>query len=171
MRTREVREGMNVEVRHYATGDAQPFRGLVGTVLSASGSDTPYVDFGPSGKVFIQARWLVATDREPEPATPASQELDAFKRKVAEVAQRYGREHGLCEVVDDALKELGIEPRLKGKIRIVFEIPEEKFEPFVDQGDDVMERIVDYFTSIFEEGLYRERLEWFTEAGYVEGEK
>lgn len=170
MRTREVREGLTVKVRSYATGLAEPFRNHVGKVLSADGSSSPYVDFGPQGKTFIEARWLVATNEPFVAGAPESSELAQFKAKVAQVAQKYAREHGLCEVVDDALKELGIQPRPRGKIRIVFEISEEEFDAYVDQGDDVMEDIVSHFYEVFSAAVPRRRTEWLVSAVYTDEE-
>lgn len=35
-------------------------------------------------------------------------ELEAFKRKVVQVAEEYAKEHGWCSVIDEALDELGL---------------------------------------------------------------
>lgn len=40
-------------------------------------------------------------------------ELEAFKVKVVQVATDYAEEHNMCSVVDDALRDLGLEPKAK----------------------------------------------------------
>lgn len=47
-------------------------------------------------------------------------ELDAFKAKVVEVATRYAKAYEMCDVVDDALEELGLSRNRKR--RLVFTI-------------------------------------------------
>ena len=52
---------------------------------------------------------------------PVESELDAFKAKVVEVATRLAKEHGFCNVVDDALEEMGLSARNR-KRRLEFTI-------------------------------------------------
>jgi len=53
-----------------------------------------------------------------------SPELERFKAQVVEVAQRYAREHDLCEVVDEALKEMGLDKMNEfTKVKVLVHVP------------------------------------------------
>lgn len=55
-------------------------------------------------------------------------ELDAFKRKTAEVAAKYADRHGMCTAIDGALGELGLRRpettyRVTVDVRLTFDMP------------------------------------------------
>lgn len=52
---------------------------------------------------------MTALDLSPWAGTVDTPEVEAYKQKVKEVAQRYARDHNWCSVVNRALAELGID--------------------------------------------------------------
>ena len=68
---------------------------------------------------------------------PVESELDAFKAKVVEVATRLAKEHGFCNVVDDALEEMGL-PARNRKRRFEFTVTAD-----ITAGRDVDIRDID----------------------------
>lgn len=58
----------------------------------------------------------------PRTAAVVQREFDAFKETVREVAARYADEHDMCNVVDDALEELGLPPIASPKRKVIFEV-------------------------------------------------
>lgn len=63
----------------------------------------------PSDNSFTGAtpKYTIASLPATEPE-PDADELTAFKRRVVEVATRFAEKHALCDVIDDALEELGL---------------------------------------------------------------
>lgn len=83
----------------------------------------------------IQARFLEAVLQVPStPAVPLDQ-LSIPATKIIEVADMYGARHNMCEVLDNALAELGI-VRPKRKIRVMLEIDEKDFLNGTETGRD-----------------------------------
>lgn len=60
------------------------------------------------------------TEFEAPKTDDLQKEFEAFKQKVAEVATRYAKEHDWCDVVDEALEELGLE-RKKSRVKVTLE--------------------------------------------------
>ncbi len=68
----------------------------------------------------------------------ADRRLAEFKEKVVEVASGYAQEHGWCDVIDDALRELGLERKAKkysGTLTIVV-----SFEAELEPGKETPSR-------------------------------
>lgn len=86
----------------------------------------------------------VRIDGEPttKPASEDSdsEELKAFKEKVAKVAMKYARDNSWCDEVKRALKELGIEPA-SSKVRVVLELDFESFDGCTLDSDSSLNEI------------------------------
>lgn len=87
-------------------------------------------------------------------------EMNAFKRQVSAVATRYGHEHNLCSVLDEALDELGLEQTRNATytatavIRVTFEAtlrkgcdstPDNRWVQSSLRDDEIREAIRDNF--------------------------
>lgn len=73
----------------------------------------------------------------------AMRDLEVFKDEVARVAVEYAIEHDLCDVVNDALKKLGIDdraPKLMRRAEITFNIEVEV--PWFRRDDDLDDSVI-----------------------------
>lgn len=158
MRVREARQGRRVVVKGDAPGSLASVVGRHGAIFSASGRIVRVrLDDGPMRD--IDARWL---DLETEPPKPAeSEELIAYKRRLAETAQRYAREHNLCDITNDFLKEMGVEPPPPGLVRITLEIPEREFDEYRGESDNGFEAdVVEHLRHVLRGAYESEREAW-----------
>jgi hypothetical protein len=150
MRARDVRAGRWVKVRAYATGDAADLRELVGQVVAVyQDGSLAAVRFPGRGHIQVQSRWLLHAEA-PESSAPQPQsEPDSgmvSKALVAQVARRFAANHDWCDVVDQALRQMGIEPAPSGKFRFVLEIDEDELEISMDEGESMEDHGVAYAT-------------------------
>lgn len=156
-----MRQGRRVVVKDGAPGAFGPLAGQHGTISSFS-SRFARVRLDVGSTRDIDARWL---DLETEPAPPVlpadSEELAAYKKRLAETAQRYAREHNLCDVTDDFLKEMGVEPPPPGLVRIMLEIPERKFDTYRGESDNGFESdVVQHLRHVLTDAYVIERIDW-----------
>lgn len=155
-----MRPNREVMVAPMAPGNLAPYRGWVGQVTHVDGRIARVVVRAPFGEreevVSVDARHLVAHAAPPKPAE--SPEVTALKEKVAITARRLAREHGLCDVVDRALREVGIEPLPEQMIEITLRIPESKFDfgGDGDPGDEInfYEEVANQLERVFEDVRY-----------------
>lgn len=106
-------------------------RGTIGNMLSGRGIDM-FSQVSADQTLWMLAEELRKTQEELRErnrngltVTQAQEELDAFKKRVAEVAMRYAKQHDWCDVVQLALAELGIEykePNVKATIVVEFDL-------------------------------------------------
>jgi len=174
VRTRDMAIGQYVKVRSYATGKARDLRDLVGTLTEVwPVSSEAAVKFPGRGVEMVEARWLEASSTPPPPVDPP--ELAEYKRRLTQVAQKYARANGLCDVVDDFLREMGAEPRKPGKVRLVFEIDEDVWNDYVegsaDEGTDVLDGAVNTFGNLLASKYPSQRVDYLKSATFIDAEE
>jgi hypothetical protein len=87
----------------------------------------------------------MATKAELEAELAALKDTHAkFRRKVVKVAQDYKGEHGWCNEVDAALRDMGLTdllPNLKRKVTLVYEVDGSEYD--FDSDSDYVDTITD----------------------------
>lgn len=153
-----MRQGRRIVIKEGAPGFFEPLAGLHGSIFRVSGRNAR-IHLDDDSRYDIDARWL---DLETEPPKPAeSEELTAYKKRLAETAQRYAREHNLCDVTNDFLKEMGVEPIPPGLVRITLDIPEREFDGYRDESDNGFEADVsEHLHHVLQDALPSEREAW-----------
>lgn len=158
MRVRDMRRGRRVRLTDNPPVAFRGHLGKVGVIQSVAGRIAAVRWENPDGDLSqivsqVDAALLVVA-APGESATGAastdSPELAAYKLKVAQVARRLGREHNMCSVLNDGLREIGIEPLPSQDVVITLRIPEEEFN-WDDSGDwdSIEEMVVNQIEGIF----------------------
>ena len=105
-----MRPNRRVRVKFDAPGNLIPLRRATGTIIRVDNRiATVRHDLGGDARP-IYATFLELWNDGVTPTPQDSPDLAAYKLKVARVAQRLGRQHNLCDVLDNALREIDIEP-------------------------------------------------------------
>lgn len=100
--------------------------------------------------------WSLATQRAKalaetrEVRARQEQQHEAFKRQVALVASRYGREHDMCHVLDEALSELGLE-RIRPRFEVTVQVTQ-TYRVNADDEDAARERVLHFIDGITTSG-------------------
>lgn len=167
-----MRPGRRVAVRADAPGALERFQGWAGTIRRVEGRiatvelEHPDTTLHGADRAtvtrLVSANWLDRLADVPESTRPAdSPELAEFKKRVAVVARRYAREHGLCDVLDTALRELDIEPAEQQMVVITLRIPEDKFD-FNQEEMEVEEVVAAQLEDLFRHNYSSTRTPWVT---------
>jgi hypothetical protein len=165
LRVREARRGVEVVIND--DFPRQDLRGRRGQVLDLD-ARIVRVRLENGVREDIDASWLRKVDATPLPQPAANPELDAFKRRVAEVARVAGREHNLCDELNDYLKQLDIEPLPPQTVRIVLEIPEDRFEGERDQDETIEEHYAGQLDDLFEGSNSYDRYQWVKTVEFID---
>lgn len=156
-----MRQGRRIVIKEGAPGFFEPLVGQHGSIFRVSGRNAR-IHLDDDSRYDIDARWL---DLETEPVPPVSpadsEELAAYKKRLAETAQRYAREHNLCDITNDFLKEMGVEPIPPGLVRITLEIPEREFDEYRGESDNGFEAdVVEHLRHVLRDAYESEREAW-----------
>lgn len=155
-----MRQGRRIVIKEGAPGFFEPLVGQHGFIFRVSGRNAR-IHLDDDSRYDIDARWLDLVT-ETEPSKPAeSEELIAYKRRLAETAQRYAREHNLCDITNDFLKEMGVEPIPSGLVRITLEIPEREFDGYRGESDNGFESdVTQHLRHVLNDAYVSQREEW-----------
>lgn len=168
MRVRDMRVGQRVMVRALAPGSLEDLQGQPGTIRAIAGR-LARVAFDHFAPLDIDAQYLVAKiEREPAPEPADSPELVAFKLRVAQVARRLATEHNMCDVIDEGLRELGIEPIPAGDVLITLRIPEEEFSGYREEHRTFEEDVITYLDDVLLHGTRSDLESWFVNIEFVD---
>lgn len=143
-----MRPNRRVRVKFDAPGNLIPLRRATGTIIRVDNRiATVRLDLGGDARP-IDATFLELWNDGVTPTPQDSPDLAAYKLKVARVAQRLGRQHNLCDVLDDALREIDIEPLPKQMAVITLAIPENDFDFSRDEDVEFEEDVADQLGDI-----------------------
>jgi hypothetical protein len=167
LRVRDARRGVWVVINDdFPRAD---LRGERGQVLSVDGRIVR-IRLDNDNRLEVAAPFLRKLDATSLPESPANPELEAFKRRVAEVAREAGREHDLCEELDGYLKRLGIEPLPQQVVRVVLEIPEDEFHGERDQDETIEDHYADQLDDVVGNAPAYRRVEWVKKVEFIDVE-
>src|SRR5688572_14048761 len=162
-----MRPNREVMVAADAPGNLRKYGGWLGTVTSVTGRIATVVVrmpiTGAQEVINADARHLVRRTQAGKPLSVKpvdTPEMIALKTKIAREAKELARQHNLCDVIDEALRRVGIEPLPNQMVEITLRIPEEEFG---FDGEDIDEgfggTVADQLEMVFETAAtHRRRL-------------
>lgn len=143
-----MRPNRRVRVKFDAPGNLIPLRRATGTIIRVDNRiATVRLDLGGDARP-IDATFLELWNDGVTPTPQDPPDLAAYKLRVARVAQRLGRQHNLCDVLDNALREIDIEPLPQQMAVITLTIPEESLDFSRDEDVEFEEDVADQLGDI-----------------------